>query len=215
MDLKHRIIVKSFILQSETFQFIWSLFLRITFWVFVMCRVGQQRSSQDMHAVLVEETQEFRLLRFLKRKRNLNKRFLCFIVGQSKWGLQFNSWQQWALDASWFMREHIFGKTVIILTFISYLAILVSLEVWLEFIKWRCPYCSSKHNCITSQHYKSCTCVCFTLVDASMFSGSMSVLSKPICWTAPPNSGSESQIICLITTFISRTSWVKNTQSRR
>lgn len=42
-----------------------------------------------------------------------------------------------------------------------------------------------------------------------MFSGSMRVLSNPISCTAPPNSGSESQIICLITTFISRTSYNK------
>lgn len=49
--------------------------------------------------------------------------------------------------------------------------------------------------------------VLLTLVDASMFSGSMRVLSSPISCTAPPNSGSESQIICLITTFISRTSY--------
>lgn len=48
--------------------------------------------------------------------------------------------------------------------------------------------------------------VLLTLVEANMFSGSMSVLSRPMSWTAPPNSGSESQIICLITTLISRTS---------
>jgi len=54
--------------------------------------------------------------------------------------------------------------------------------------------------------------VLLTLVEASMFSGSMSVLSRPISWTAPPNSGSESQIICLITTFISRTSYKTHTQ---
>lgn len=48
-----------------------------------------------------------------------------------------------------------------------------------------------------------------TLVDASMFSGSMRVLRSPISCTAPPNSGSESQIICLITTFISNTSYGK------
>lgn len=48
-----------------------------------------------------------------------------------------------------------------------------------------------------------------------MFSGSMSVLSRPISWTAPPNSGSESQIICLITTFISRTSCKQKTQTNK
>lgn len=31
----------------------------------LLCRVGQQRSGQDMHAVLVEKAEELRLLRFL------------------------------------------------------------------------------------------------------------------------------------------------------
>ena len=34
-----------------------------------MCRVGQQRSSQDMHAVLVKEAQKFCLLSFLKENK--------------------------------------------------------------------------------------------------------------------------------------------------
>lgn len=47
---------------------------QLTFCVFVMCSVGQQRSSQDMHAVLVEKTQKFCLLSFLKRGNKHNRK---------------------------------------------------------------------------------------------------------------------------------------------
>lgn len=45
-----------------------------------------------------------------------------------------------------------------------------------------------------------------TLAVASMFSGSTSVLSNPINCTAPPNSGSVSQIMCSMIRFINRMS---------
>lgn len=45
-----------------------------------------------------------------------------------------------------------------------------------------------------------------TLAVASIFSGSIRVLSSPINWTAPPSSGSVSQIICSMTTLMRRMS---------
>lgn len=116
----------------------------------------QQRSRQDVHAVLVEETQEFRLLGFLEETT----------MGE---GQRTNM-------------SDLQRRTLVVQNF-------------------------QTKTSSESSSVSPAAAPLLTLVDASMFSGSMSVLSSPISWTAPPNSGSESQIICLITTLISRTSW--------
>ena len=41
---------------------------RLTFGVLIMGGVGQQRRRENMHAILVEETQKLCLLRFLGEK---------------------------------------------------------------------------------------------------------------------------------------------------
>lgn len=53
-----------------------------------------------------------------------------------------------------------------------------------------------------------------TLAVASMFSGSTSVLSSPISCTAPPSSGSVSQIMCSMIRLINKISCRKKAQVR-
>lgn len=48
-----------------------------------------------------------------------------------------------------------------------------------------------------------------TLAVASIFSGSTKVRNKPISWTAPPSSGSVSQIMCSMMRLMSKISWFK------
>lgn len=139
-----------------------------------------------MHAVLVEETQKFCLLSFLEETKKTRHWDECRHVSVAQCAKKKFVW-----ISSLHNKKHstkLNSNSVIVDTY---------------FLN-KSPYNPSP-----------CLVGLLTLVEASMFSGSMRVLSSPISWTAPPNSGSESQIICLITTFISKTSCKQKKQMFR
>lgn len=119
-----------------------------TFARLFLCGVGQQWSREDVHTVLVEETQELCLFCFLEEKT---------------------------------IRENFFQYRSV-----SGLAAGIN------------------RMCMRASHK-------LTFAVASMFSGSTSVRSRPISCTAPPSSGSVSQIMCSMIRLIRRMSWWGNT----